>query len=181
MRLRTGIEPRIMPQLDVGSSRKSSMRPVDYAEVVIKPPLLFLGALAAGCLLSFILPVGPVLASANATALGTGIAFIVIGFALSFFSARAFHLAGTDVVPGRPSTALVTTGPYRITRNPIYIGFILVYFGLAIILTSIWVLLLLIPVVMILQRGVVKREEAYLQRKFGEAYDRYRARVPRWL
>ena len=67
------------------------------------------------------------------------------------------------------------------TRNPIYIGFVLAYFGLAIILTSLWVLLLLIPVLVILQRGVVEREEAYLGRQFGDAYRKYQARVPRWL
>jgi protein-S-isoprenylcysteine O-methyltransferase Ste14 len=75
----------------------------------------------------------------------------------------------------------VVAGPYQITRNPIYIGFVLAYFGLAVMLTSVWVLLLLIPVLMILQRGVVEREEDYLERQFGEAYRRYKARVPRWL
>ena len=77
--------------------------------------------------------------------------------------------------------ALVVEGPYRFTRNPIYIGFVLVYLGFAIVLTSIWLLLLLIPVLFILQRGVVEREEAYLAGKFGEAYWKYQARVPRWL
>ena len=57
----------------------------------------------------------------------------------------------------------------------------LVYFGLSIVLTSMWVLLLLIPTLVILQRGVVKREEAYLERKFGDAYRAYKARVPRWV
>ena len=84
-------------------------------------------------------------------------------------------------MPGRPSTALVTYGPYKITRNPMYIGFILVYFGLAIIMTSVWILLLLIPVFVILQRGVVVPEEEYLERRFGATYRRYKARVPRWL
>jgi protein-S-isoprenylcysteine O-methyltransferase Ste14 len=84
-------------------------------------------------------------------------------------------------VPGEPATALVTAGPYRFTRNPVYIGFVLVYFGLSIVLTSVWVLLLLAPVLVILQRGVVKPEEAYLERKFGDAYRAYEARVPRWL
>jgi protein-S-isoprenylcysteine O-methyltransferase Ste14 len=157
------------------------MPTTDFADVAIKPPLLFLGALALGCLLTLVVPIGPGLASANGLALATGFALIVSGFALAAVSVRAFHFAGTDVVPGRPSTALVTTGPYKITRNPIYIGFALVYFGLAIVLTSAWVLLLLIPVLVILQRGVVEREEAYLERKFGGAYRKYQAHVPRWL
>jgi len=75
----------------------------------------------------------------------------------------------------------VVTGPYHVTRNPIYVGFVLAYFGFAVMLTSMWVLLLLIPVLIILQRGVVLREEDYLERQFGEAYTKYKARVPRWL
>jgi protein-S-isoprenylcysteine O-methyltransferase Ste14 len=106
---------------------------------------------------------------------------VAIGFALAALSARNFRLAGTSVVPGEPSTALVETGPYRFTRNPIYIGFVLAYFGLSIMLTSLWVLLLLIPVLMVLQRGVVEREEDYLEQQFGDGYRKYKVRVPRWL
>ena len=157
------------------------MNAIDHADVAIKPPFLFLGALALGCVAEFVLPVGPGLGSANGLALAVGVTFMAIGFALAAFSVRNFRLAGTSVVPGEPSTALVVTGPYHVTRNPIYIGLVLIYFGLAIILTSLWVLLLLIPVLVVLQRGVVEREEDYLERQFGEAYRKYKARVPRWL
>ncbi|HEX5932214.1 MAG TPA: isoprenylcysteine carboxylmethyltransferase family protein [Methyloceanibacter sp.] len=153
----------------------------DHAEVAIMPPILFLGALAAGALLSFLIPIGPGLGSANALALTVGLTFVLIGFALVARSVHNFRLARTSVVPSEPATALVATGPYRFTRNPIYIGFVLAYFGFAIVLTSMWVLLLLIPVLVILQRGVVLREEAYLERKFGDVYCKYKARVPRWL
>lgn len=153
----------------------------DHADVAIRPPLLFLAALALGSLLSLGLPLGTRLASPNGLALIAGLIFVGLGFLLAALSARRFRLADTSVQPNKPSTALVTVGPYNFTRNPIYIGFILVYFGLAIILTSLWVLLLLIPVLIILQRGVVEREEAYLERKFGEAYLKYKERVPRWL
>lgn len=153
----------------------------DHAEVAIKPPLLFLGALALGALLSLVIPVGPRLASPNGLGLTVGLTFVAIGFTLAAFSVRNLRLAGTSVVPVEPSTTLVVTGPYQVTRNPIYIGLVLIYFGLAIILTSLWVLLLLIPVLIVLQRGVVEREEDYLERQFGEAYRKYKARVPRWL
>ena len=133
------------------------MTATDRAEVAIKPPFLFLGALALGALVSLVIPVGPRLASPNGLALAVGLAFVAIGFALAAFSVRNFRLAGTSVVPGEPSTALVVTGPYHVMRNPIYIGLVLIYFGLAIILTSLWVLLLLIPVLMILQRGIFGR------------------------
>jgi protein-S-isoprenylcysteine O-methyltransferase Ste14 len=157
------------------------MRESDCADVVIKPPLLFLAALGLGYLLSRYVPIGPGLAKPNALGLTVGLIFIALGFALAIRSVQMFRRAGTHVVPGEPATALVMTGPYRFTRNPIYIGFVLVYFGLSIVLTSVWILLLLLPVLAILQRGVVLREEAYLERRFGEAYNTYAKRVPRWL
>jgi protein-S-isoprenylcysteine O-methyltransferase Ste14 len=131
--------------------------------------------------LSWLVPIGPGLFSANARALGAGGGFALIGLALFAFSVRQFSRAGTSLIPGEPSTVLLDVGPYRFTRNPIYISFVIFYFGLAIMLTSVWMLILLIPVAIILQRGVVEREETYLQAKFGEAYRKYQARVPRWL
>jgi protein-S-isoprenylcysteine O-methyltransferase Ste14 len=153
----------------------------DYADVVIKPPILFLGAIVLGCLLSWLVPLGPGLFSGNTRSLGVGGGFALIGLGLFVLSVRSFFQAGTSPVPGEPSTVLLDAGPYRFTRNPIYISFVIFYFGLAIMLTSAWMLVLLIPVLIILQRGVVEREEAYLQAKFGEAYRKYQARVPRWL
>src|SRR6187455_2807854 len=87
------------------------MSTTDHVDVAIKPPFLFLGALAIGCLLSLVLPIGPGLGSANRIALAAGLAFVLVGFALAAWSARAFQLAGTSVVPGEPSTALVISGP----------------------------------------------------------------------
>ena len=153
----------------------------DYADVVVKPPLLFAGTLLLGVLLSWLIPIGPFLGSANWRALAAGATIALVGLTIGVLAVGQFRDAGTSVVPGDPATSLVESGPYRFTRNPIYIGFILVYFGLAIMATSVWMLLLLIPVLMVLQRGVVEREEAYLIEKFGEAYRKYQSRVPRWL
>lgn len=153
----------------------------DYVDVVVKPPLLFAGALLLGCLLSWLIPIGPGLGAANVRALAVGGSLALAGLALGVLSIREFRRAGTSVVPGEPSTTLLETGPYRFTRNPIYIGLVILYFGLAIVLTSAWMLVLLIPVLIILQRGVVEREEAYLKAKFGQVYRQYQARVPRWL
>ncbi|HUU25403.1 MAG TPA: isoprenylcysteine carboxylmethyltransferase family protein [Methyloceanibacter sp.] len=153
----------------------------DYADVVVKPPLLFAGALLLGCLLSWLIPIGPGLGAANGRALAVGGSLALAGLALGVLSIREFRRASTSVVPGEPSTTLLETGPYRFTRNPIYIGLVILYFALAIVLTSAWMLVLLIPVLIILQRGVVEREEAYLKAKFGQAYRQYQARVPRWL
>jgi protein-S-isoprenylcysteine O-methyltransferase Ste14 len=153
----------------------------DYADVAVKPPFLFAAAIVLGCLLSWLIPIGPWLGSANGRALAVGGSLALIGFALSALSVREFRRAGTSVVPGDSSTMLIEAGPYQYTRNPIYMGIVIFYFGLSIVLTSAWMLLLLIPVLIVLQRGVVEREEAYLQAKFGDAYRKYQARVPRWL
>ncbi|WP_108680841.1 isoprenylcysteine carboxylmethyltransferase family protein [Methyloceanibacter sp. wino2] len=157
------------------------MRTKDYADVAIKPPILFLGALLLGYVLTLWFPIGPGLAQPNGLGLTVGLVFVVVGFVLAVFPARRFRKAGTSVVPGEPSTVLVKEGAYKVTRNPIYIGLILIYFGLCLVLTSIWMLLLLVPTAIVLHLGVVKREEDYLSWKFGDAYRSYMNQVPRWL
>lgn len=157
------------------------MRTKDYADVVIKPPILFLGAVLLGYVLTLLLPIGPGLAKPNGVGLTVGVVFVVAGFVLAVFPARRFRKAGTSVVPGEPAKVLVREGLYKITRNPIYIGLILIYFGLCLVLTSVWMLILLIPAVIVIHQGVVKREEEYLTWKFGDDYRHYMDRVPRWL
>ena len=115
----------------------------DYADVVVKPPLLFAGTLLLGLLLSWLIPIGPRLGSASWRAVAAGAMIALVGLTIGMLAVRQFRQAGTSVVPGEPSTILLESGPYRLTRNPIYIGFILVYFGLAIMATSVWTLLLL--------------------------------------
>ena len=80
-----------------------------------------------------------------------------------------------------PTTAIVEAGPYRFTRNPIYLGMFLGLVGLAIGFDSLWLLATLVPFALVIRYGVVAREEAYLERKFGDAYRHYRTRVRRWL
>jgi protein-S-isoprenylcysteine O-methyltransferase Ste14 len=106
---------------------------------------------------------------------------LVAGFALAGLALRAFRSAGTHVEPYLPATALVTTGPYRITRNPIYIGMTAVYLGAGLLSDSLWILLLALPVLGIMHFGVVLREEAYLAAKFGGRYRDYARRVRRWI
>ncbi len=87
----------------------------------------------------------------------------------------------TTIRPDRPATALATTGPYRLTRNPMYLSLALLYAGIAILWQSICALLLLPLVLFFIDRRVIVREELYLERQFGSAYRQYRARVRRWL
>ena len=89
--------------------------------------------------------------------------------------------AGTSPDFRKPTTALVVAGPYRITRNPIYLAMAFVISGLAFLLSEVWSLVLLPVVLLILDRGVVRGEETYLEQKFGEDYRAYKNRVPRWF
>ena len=89
--------------------------------------------------------------------------------------------AGTNVPSKLPTTTIVDTGPFRFTRNPIYVGMMLGLIGLAIAFNSLWLLMTLALFALIIRYGVITREEAYLERKFGDVYRRYRARVRRWL
>src|SRR5262245_66295489 len=103
------------------------MNATDHAEVAVMPPLLFLGALLGGAVLSYIVPIGPGPGSANGLALAVGFTFVALGFALVTLSFRNFQRAGTSVVPSEPQTALVTCGQYRFTRKQIYLGIVFRY------------------------------------------------------
>jgi protein-S-isoprenylcysteine O-methyltransferase Ste14 len=92
-----------------------------------------------------------------------------------------FRSARTSMVPMRPSTALVTSGPYRVTRNPMYVGMAFLYAGLALLLGVIWSLAFLPAVLLMVDRFVIAREERYLEARFGEEYRAYKGRVRRWL
>lgn len=153
----------------------------DHADVLIRPPVLFCLALILGSMLSAAMPIGPGLAKGDGRAIAWGIALAVIGLVVTAFATRELVRAGTEVVPTRPSTTVVTSGIYAFTRNPIYIGLSFIYFGISLALTSMWSLALLPIVLLLLKRGVVLREEAYLERKFGETYLAYKRRVPRWF
>jgi protein-S-isoprenylcysteine O-methyltransferase Ste14 len=94
---------------------------------------------------------------------------------------RHLPWAGTRIETNMPTSTIVTSGPYRFSRNPIYLGMLLGQIGLAIAFNTLWILGTLVPFFLVLRYGVVAREEVYLDRKFGDAYRRYVARVRRWL
>ncbi len=89
--------------------------------------------------------------------------------------------ARTQIQTTQPTTTIVEEGPYRFTRNPIYLGMVLGLIGLAVAFNSLWLFVLLVPFYLVIRYGVVAREEAYLDRKFGDVYLAYKARVGRWL
>ena len=110
-----------------------------------------------------------------------GLTLVAAWLGLMLAAIRVMRSANASIRPDRPSRALVVTGPFRFTRNPLYLGLVFVYCGLAILLDALWALLLLPMVIVIMRRWVIDREEAYLERAFGAEYRDYKARVRRWI
>jgi protein-S-isoprenylcysteine O-methyltransferase Ste14 len=151
----------------------------DTAQVIIRPPLAWALAVIAGFALNWLMPLPFVPVAVPAGWLG--VAVFVVALALFAWAIITITRAGSNVPTNMPTTSIVEKGPYRFTRNPIYLGMMLGLVGLAIAFDSLWLLLTLVPFALVIRYGVIAREETYLERKFGEVYRRYRARVRRWL
>lgn len=149
----------------------------DNPGVIAPPPLLFLGAVVGGAALDAAVQLPPLPPPAR----WSGVALVAGALALAAFAFREFRRAGTSFETRRSTTAIITTGPYARTRNPLYVALTLLTAGLGLLLDLPWTLPLLVPVLRVLHRGVILREERYLDRKFGEVYVSYRSRVPRWF
>ena len=162
----------------VASAAMEGSAPRDTAGVIAPPPLIYLGGLAVGFVLEALLPGGSLPAGVR-WVLG-GLA-LVGGLALQTFFITAFARKGTAVEPWKPTTAIVTSGPYRLTRNPAYFGMALIYVGIALLADAPWALVPLPLVLAIVDRGVIAREERYLERKFGDEYVSYKRTVRRWV
>jgi protein-S-isoprenylcysteine O-methyltransferase Ste14 len=151
----------------------------DTSNVIVRPPIAWALAVLAGLVLNWLMPLPFLPAAASAGWLGT----IVFALALALFAwaISAMTRAGSNVPTRLPTTTIVETGPYRLTRNPIYLGMVLGLIGLAIAFNSLWLLVTLVPFALVIRYGVIAREEAYLERKFGEVYLTYKSHVRRWL
>jgi len=149
--------------------------------VIARPPLLFLAALLIGFISDRLLRLPFPIAGIGLVDWIIGGSLILIGLALAAAGIRNFSWAGTPVQGTKPTRALVTTGIHGWTRNPIYLGMFLLYGGIGVAAESPWILILTLPLAITMRYGVVAREEAYLERRFGDAYRDYKARVRRWL
>lgn len=150
----------------------------DTAGVIAPPPLLYLGTLASGLLLGRKFPIPFQPRSISKT---LGWPLILGGLLLGFMGDRAMHRARTNINPYKPTTTIVTEGPYRFTRNPLYLSLTLMYGGIAARANSLWATLLLPILLLVMKRGVIEREERYLERKFGAEYLSYKSQVRRWI
>jgi len=151
---------------------------LDRPGVLILPPLLVAIGLALMFALQWLwpLPIGD-----SAIVFWIGIALLILGVGLALWGRNAMREAGTNINPMKPSTAVVISGPFRFTRNPLYIALILLFLGIALVVGTWWGLLVLVPLTLILHYGVIVREECYLEQKFGGPYLEYKAKVRRYL
>ncbi|WP_250033545.1 methyltransferase family protein [Paractinoplanes maris] len=146
--------------------------------ILVPPPLYYVAAFALGLVAQ---QVAPLPIGGRPATLVLGIVVAVLGAALTVGGVRGVLSRGTTIVPHRPVTTLVTTGAYRVSRNPMYAGLAAVHAGGALVVGSWWPLLLVPLPLVAIQLLVVGPEERYLSARFGEEYDAYRARVRRWL
>ncbi len=153
----------------------------DTAGVIAPPPLIALATVVIGVALDWLLPAYVLRALFSfPERIGIGAILIAAGGALAFPAIFAFRSARTHVEPWKPAGALVTTGIFRWLRNPMYVGLAFLVAGIGIALASDWTLVMLVPSAAVMHIGVVRREERYLEAKFGEAYRDYKTRVPRY-
>jgi len=150
----------------------------DRPGVVARPPLLYGGALLVVLVLRWFWPI-PLLG--RAVAFWPGLALIAVGVGTAIWGRRTMQAAGTNINPARPTTVIVTSGPFSFSRNPLYIALTLLYLGITLACNTAWGFLMLVPLLIVMHRGVVLREERYLERKFGEKYRLYCSKVRRYL
>jgi protein-S-isoprenylcysteine O-methyltransferase Ste14 len=150
----------------------------DKAGVVAPPPLIYLGALVFGLLLSRRFPMRFL---PRTMARGLGWPLLGGGVLLLGWFEMAMRQADTPSNPYKPVERIATEGPFRYTRNPGYLAMTLIYASIASLANALWAVLLLPVALVVIQRGVIEREERYLEGKFGEEYLSYKAQVRRWI
>jgi protein-S-isoprenylcysteine O-methyltransferase Ste14 len=150
----------------------------DHPGVPVRPPQIYLGFIVLGFVIDYFWPVPflpPVIQFSGAAVLGGA------GIVIALLAMRRFRAAGTNVPTPQPATAIVTDGIYAYSRNPIYIGMSLLHLAIGVSADSPWIIAALIPTLIVIRYTVITREEAYLERKFGDEYLAYKSKVRRWF
>lgn len=151
---------------------------VDHAGVVAPPPLIYLCSILFGLGFNTLWPVE---VFPQAVEFPFGMFIVLVAVIIFIFSVRRFLKADTPLRPNKPTVFIVRTGPYRYSRNPIYLSMTVLQIGIGIWADNVWILGMLIPALILISYGVIAREESYLENKFGEEYIKYKMSVRRWL
>ncbi len=155
--------------------------PRDAAAVRFPPPLIPLATILLGGLLDRALPIDLGFELPAPIRYGVGGLVVTVALTLAGWAIAHFRRSGQNEKPWTPTTAIVGAGPYRFTRNPMYLAMVLLCIGAAILLSNWWILALTPLCALALQWFAIRPEEAYLESKFGEGYRAYKRRVRRWL
>lgn len=167
-----------MESNNLNDKAKTGMVPEVANFGIMRPPFIYLGAITLGLLLHSAWTVRLV---PHAVSVPLGGTMVLVAVALFLYAVRTFRAAGTPVPGNRPTTTIVCTGPYRWSRNPIYLSFSLLQLGVACWVNSLWLLVTIIPAVALMSFVVIPREEQYLETRFPSDYLPYKASVRRWL
>jgi len=149
----------------------------DSPGVIALPPLIVALFLAGAAVLEWLIPVAVI---PDAAQYPIGIVAVLAGIAIMPPVLARFRKAGTPLDVRKPTTAILADGPYRFSRNPVYVSMLLAYLGIGVLVDGLWILLLAIPLAVVIDHGVIRREERYLEDRFGEEYLRYKLSVRRW-
>ena len=149
------------------------------ARAAVPPPLIFLGALVIGVALNIALPFAIFTNGRIGEVLGLVAALGSAGIA--FWALRTMVRAGEQPDPAAPTHKIIKNGPFGRSRNPIYLSFALFDVGVALLLNNLWIILALGVLMVYVDRGIVRREERYLEQQFGETYMEYKRNVRRWI
>ena len=150
----------------------------DNPGVVARPPLLYGAAFVVVLVFRWFWPM-PIFG--QAVALWPGLVLVALGVGTAVWGRRTMQATGTNINPVLPTTAVVTSGPFRFSRNPLYLALTLLYLGLTLAFNTWWGIVMLVPLLIIMHCGVVLREERYLEQKFGDSYRQYRSKVRRYF
>jgi protein-S-isoprenylcysteine O-methyltransferase Ste14 len=145
---------------------------------LVRPPLVYLISLVTGALIQLVTPLRFL---PRGVALPLGSSLVVVAIALFSYAVATFRAAGTPVPARKPTRVIVGTGPYRFSRNPIYLAFSVFQLGIATWVNSLWLVATLVGAAALINYVVIPREEHYLERRFGTEYLKYKASVRRWL
>ena len=154
--------------------------PQTTSGVRVFPPLIHVAAIALGFLIQWIVPVR-IGGSGRLIALVAGCLLLGIAVGLIGWTATLMSRAGTTPNPTRPTTALVFRGPFRMTRNPMYLAWELICIGVGLVANALWPIVMAVPAAFVTYRLVISKEERYLEGKFGAEYRDYKARIRRWI
>jgi protein-S-isoprenylcysteine O-methyltransferase Ste14 len=149
------------------------------ADIIAPPPVLYLGALISGLVIQIAIPLA--IPTSAFTLRMMGLFLLILSGAFARWAFVTMGQMGTSASPREQSSALVTHGPFKVSRNPIYVAMTGLYLGISLLVDSLWPLLFLIPLLVIMHWGVILREERYLARQFGEPYLAYKSSTRRWL